>query len=81
MKWNTKRFAIAGGIFWGVALFLTTLVSVYTGFATPFLTSIASIYLGYTISLAGSVIGLIYGFLDVFIGVYIFAWVYKRVGK
>lgn len=81
MKWNTKRVALAGGIFWAAALFVTTLVSMYTGFAQVFLDNIASIYPGYSISLGGSVIGLIYGFLDVFIGVYIFAWIYKLLGK
>lgn len=83
MKWNTKRFAITGGIIWALCLFVTTLVSIFTGgnYAKPFLDGIGSIYPGYTISLGGSVVGLIYGFLDVFIGVYIFAWVYKKVGK
>jgi hypothetical protein len=81
MKWDTKRFAITGGIVWAVALFLTTLVSIWTGLFTNFLNVIASLYPGYNISYGGSVIGLLYGFLDVFIGVYIFAWVYKKVGR
>lgn len=82
MKWNTRRFAITGGVIWGLSLLITTLVSLYTGeYAKAFLASISSIYPGYSISLAGSVIGLLYGFFDVFIGVYIFAWVYKLVGK
>ncbi|MGH7245623.1 MAG: bacteriophage holin [Nitrosotalea sp.] len=81
MKWDLKRFAITGGIVWAVSLFLTTVVSVYTGFAQPFLNGVGSIYPGYSISLVGSVIGFVYGFFDVFIGVYIFAWVYKKLGK
>ena len=82
MKWDTRRFAITGGIVWALILSLTTLISVYTrGFAKAFLDGIGSIYPGYSISLGGSIIGLIYGFFDVFIGVYIFAWVYKKLGK
>ena len=81
MKWDVTRFALAGGIVWALALFVTTLVSIWTGLFTDFLKVIASIYPGYTISLFGSVIGLVYGFFDVFIGVYIFAWVYKKLGK
>lgn len=81
MKFDAKRFAIAGGIVWAICLFVTTLISTYTGFAKPFLDGIASIYPGYSISLIGSVVGLIYGFFDVFIGVYIFVWVYKKLGK
>ncbi len=81
MKWNTRRFAIAGGIVWAACLFVTTIMGVYTGYGVAFLNGIGSIYPGYSISLGGSVVGLVYGFFDVFIGVYIFAWVYKMVGK
>lgn len=82
MKWETKRVAITGGIIWAAALFITTLVSVFTGgYGKAFLDSIASIYPGYSISVVGSIIALIYGFLDVFVGVYIFMWVYQKLGK
>lgn len=81
MKWDTKRVALSSGIIWGAGLFLTTIVSVYSGYAKPFLDGIASIYPGYSISLTGSIIGAIYGFLDFFIGTYVFVWVYKRLGK
>lgn len=81
MKWDTKRVALAGGIFWAAALFLTTLISVWTGLFADFLKVIASIYPGFSISYMGSVIGIVYGFLDVFIGVYIFVWIYKRLGR
>lgn len=82
MKWNTKRVALAGGIIWALGMFVTTIISIYTnGYAQEFLNIMASIYPGYTISLAGSVIGAIYGFLDVFVLVYIFTWIYKKLGK
>lgn len=81
MKSDTKRFALTGGIIWALTIFLTTLASIYSGYGRAFLNGIASIYPGYTISLAGSIIGLVYGFFDVFIGVYIVVWVYKRLGK
>ena len=82
MKWNTKRVALAGGIIWAAGMFATTIISIYTnGYAREFLNIMASIYPGYTISLAGSVIGAIYGFLDVFVLVYIFTWIYKKLGK
>jgi hypothetical protein len=81
MKWDTKRAAMTGGIVWGVALFVVTLISIPTGYAMSFLQSIASVYPGYSVSVTGSIVGLIYGFLDVFIGVYITVWVYKQLGK
>jgi hypothetical protein len=82
MKGSVKHAALAGGIVWGVALFLTTLIAVWTGgYAMSFLQVVASIYPGYSISYVGSLIGLIYGFLDVFIGVYIVVWVYNLLRK
>lgn len=81
MKLETKRVALTGGIIWAVGLFLTTLISIWTGLFTDFLRIISSMYPGYSISYIGGVIGAIYGFLDIFIGVYIFAWVYKMLGK
>lgn len=79
MKLETKRVALTGGIVWAAALLLTTLVSIWTGLFTNFLNVIASLYPGFNISYVGSVIGAVYGFFDVFIGVYIFAWAYKKI--
>jgi len=81
MKWDTKRFALTGGIIWAIILFFTTLASVYSGYGRAFLNGIASMYPGYSISVGGSIVGLIYGFLDVFIGVYVCAFLYKKLGK
>ncbi len=79
MQWDTRRFALTSGIVWGATLFLTTLVSMRTRYARAFLNGVASIYPGYTVSLRGSVVGLVYGFLDAFFGVYIIAWVYSKL--
>lgn len=81
MKWETKRVAQTCGIVWGAMIFLMTLISVPTDYAHSFLSVIASIYPGYTITMAGSIVGLIYGFLDAFIGVYVTVWVYNQLGK
>jgi len=81
MKWDTKRVALAGGSVWGVLMFLTTIAAATTGYGMTFLQVMTSIYPWYSITFAGSVVGLIYGFLDVFIGVYIVVWVYKQLGK
>ncbi|MCL5003949.1 MAG: bacteriophage holin [Patescibacteria group bacterium] len=78
---NLNKAALTGGIVWGGCLFVTTLASVYFGYATAFLQAFGSIYPGYSITLTGSVVGLIYGFLDAFVGVYIIAWVYKMLSK
>lgn len=79
MNKTVKKAAIAGGIVWGVMIFLSTFASMYWGYGTEWLRVMMSIYPGYTITPVGSVVGLIYGFFDIFIGTYIVYWVYKQI--
>ena len=77
MSLNPKAFGLTAGIIWGLAILVTTLISISTGYAAMFLNIIVSIYPGYSISPLGSIIGLIYGFADASIGFYIFARIYN----
>lgn len=80
MKLKPLALGITIGILWGGCIFLTTLLSHYTGYGRLFLKALAqSIYPGYSITLAGSVVGLIYGFLDGFICGAIFGWLYNKI--
>ena len=78
---RVKQAAVAGGLVWGVTIFLTTLANIYFGYGTAFLEFVKSIYPGYNLNLLGSVVGLVYGFVDMFVGIYIMVWVYKWVGN
>ena len=78
---NVKQVALAGGILWGGMIFLVTLANVFWGYGTAFLKVWMSIYPGFTLTVGGSIIGLIYGFLDMYIGIYIIDWVYRAVEK
>jgi hypothetical protein len=77
MKLNVKAFALTCAIVWGAALFLMTWwVIIFEGsWSDP--TIIAHVYRGYSISPVGSLIGLIWGLVDGFIGGLIFAWLYN----
>jgi len=77
MSLNPKAFGLTAGIIWGLAVLVTTLISISTGYAKIFLNIIVSIYPGYSISPVGGIIGLIYGFADASIGFYIFARIYN----
>ncbi len=80
MKLKPLALGISCGILWGACIFLTTILSYYTGYARLFLEALPeSIYPGYSITLAGSFAGLLYGFFDGFIGGAILAWVYNKV--
>ena len=78
---HKNALGLAGGILWGAVCFLTTLISVYTGYADAFLGMLSTIYPGYTISLMGSFVGLVYGFIDGFIGLYLLALLYTYFEK
>lgn len=78
---NEKKLGLSGGILWGLCMFFTTILSIYTGYAEQFLMLISSIYPGYSISWAGSILGLVYGFFDAGIGLYLLAWLYNRLGR
>lgn len=76
---NCKKLGMAAGILWACIMFLCTVLALYTGYSTEFLNMMATIYPGYTISLEGAFIGLIYGFMDAFVGFYLLAWLYNKL--
>ncbi|MFQ5930972.1 MAG: bacteriophage holin [Nitrospiraceae bacterium] len=79
MKLNVWAFALAFGIWWGVGIFLLTWWVIAFGGSTGEPTFLGRVYIGYTISPLGSVIGLIWGFVDAFIAGAIFAWLYNFI--
>jgi hypothetical protein len=81
MTLNAKNLGLSGGILWGAVLFIITLISVPTGYASGFLSGIASIYPGYSITYLGSIVALIYGFIDGFIALFIIALIYNKLEK
>ncbi len=80
-KLNPLAFGLAAGIFWGVMLGGWTLLGYWTGYGREILELITQIYPGYSVSLIGSCLGLVYGFLDGFVACVLFAWLYNRLAK
>ena len=77
MKLNIKAFALACGLIWGFGLFcLTWWIIAFDG-ASGEATMIGRLYRGYSITPIGSIIGLIWAFIDGLIGGAIFAWLYN----
>jgi len=81
MKLNLKALGFAAGIIWGVAVFLLTLISIGSGYADKALKGVASIYPYYSVTLGGSFIGLVYGFVDGFVTAVIFGLIYNAFVK
>ncbi|OGK09164.1 MAG: hypothetical protein A2Y63_06270 [Candidatus Riflebacteria bacterium RBG_13_59_9] len=81
MKLNALAFGLAFGILWAVAMFLMTLCAMWWGCGREFILLMASFYGGLTVSWGGAFIGLIWGFVDGFICLWIFALLYNAFVK
>ena len=79
-KLNTLKFGLAGGIAAAICVAFTTILGIF-GFFPEYNSLIVSIYgfLGYSISWLGVLLGAIYSFIDGFIFVGIFAWIYNKL--
>jgi len=78
MKLNVKALALSAGIVWALAIFLITIWYLIFGFEGATLRKLHHVYLGYSVSLGGAFIGLIWGFIDGFIGGALLAWLYNK---
>ena len=79
MKLNVKSFSLTTGLVWGIGLFLLTWWVIAFDGITSEPTLIGRLYRGYSISPMGSIIGLIWAFIDGLIGGAIFAWLYNLI--
>lgn len=75
------NLGISGGIIWGLSMFLCTIFALYTGCFTKFLELMADIYPGYSISWSGTIVGLAYGFIDGFVGLFLLGWLYNKLDR
>jgi hypothetical protein len=76
MRLSVKAMALAGAIFWAGAIFLTTwwLILLGQGGVNIIFTKV---YPGYCVSPLGSLVGLVWAFVDGLIMGLIFAWLYN----
>ncbi len=81
MKLNVKALALSFGLVWGLGLFILTWWIIAFDGATGEVTLIGRVYRGYNISPMGSVIGMLWGFIDGLIGGAIFAWLYNLIAS
>ncbi len=82
MRLNVLKFALAAGIYAAGCVALATIASILgiPGFPefTKFLISVYGFY-GYSISWLGVIIGAFWGFVEGFIHLGVFAWVYNKL--
>jgi len=74
------RLAVSLGIVWGGAMLLTGIVASYTTwYAHAMVDVFASIYPGFGTSWGGALLGLLWGFLDAFVGTFVVVIVYNAL--
>jgi hypothetical protein len=78
MKLNVKALALSGGIVLALGVFLLTVWYLIFGYEGATLQKLHHVYLGYSISWGGAFIGLVWGFIDGFIGGALVAWLYNK---
>ncbi len=78
MRLNVRALGLAGGIVWGLAIFLTTYWFLVFGYGGTMLAKLSNVYLGYSVTWYGAFVGLVWGFIDGFIGGVLLAWLYNK---
>lgn len=76
---NAPKFGLALGILWGLAVLILGIAATYANYGLSFVDLFSTMYIGYDITLIGSIVGGIWGFLDGLIGGFIFAWLYNKL--
>jgi hypothetical protein len=75
-KLNPVKLGLAAAIVWGLAIFIMTWISMYTGWGMFWLSQWMDVYPGFDISTKGTFIGLGYAFVEGFVTLFIFGWLY-----
>ncbi|MFA6024765.1 MAG: hypothetical protein WC777_06260 [Candidatus Gracilibacteria bacterium] len=78
---NTLAAALSVGLLWGVGLLLWTLIALQWGMGVSSLELVMEWYPAYEITATGAFIGLLWGFLDGFLGTYILVSLYNFIAK
>jgi hypothetical protein len=81
MRLNIRALALSAGIVWGLLVFLFTWWLYLRQISVDQPTLVGKVYPFFTISPLGSLLGLVYGFVDGLIVGAAFAWLYNRLAK
>ncbi len=74
---DAKALALAGGISWSLFVLLAGLGSMVIPPWETAVNWLGQFYIGYAPTVTGSVVGGVWAFVDIFIGLYVFGWLYN----
>lgn len=81
MAIDKTNWSIAAGIWWGLSVVFFALLYKTTGLAQTLFQLITEAYLGYGTSIIGLFLGFVWGFIDMFIGVWLLLFIYEQVKR
>lgn len=81
LKLDVRAFGLASGIIWGLGMLGLGLINLAGGFGGSIIQLLGTVYVGYKPTVAGSIIGGIWGFLDAGVAGIILAWLYNKFAK
>ena len=80
-KLNVTALALACGLTWGIFVFLVVLLTMFWGWGSAFTQLLGSVYIGVEGTLLGAFMGLLWAFVDGFIGGLVFVLLYNFFAK
>jgi len=80
MPIDSVRLGLSGGILTGIFMFVTTLIALATEYGAEYLEHFVRLYPGFHVTVGGSLLGLVYGFITGFVGFFLLAWLYNLLG-
>lgn len=78
---DVKALGLSLGIIWGSAMLLLGLINMAVPWGSGIMRAMETLYIGYKPTVAGSIIGGIWGFFDCGIAGVIIAWLYNILRK
>jgi hypothetical protein len=78
---DAKALALTLGVVWGGGVFLLGLLAAFLDWGVPMVELLGSVYLGYGPTVSGSLIGLLWAFVDGAVGGVILAWGYNHFSR
>ena len=76
---DAVSLGLAFGIMWGLGVFILGIMAMAADWGTEIVVLMSSIYLGFEPSIAGSLIGAAWGFIDGGVGGFLIAWLYNVI--
>ncbi len=80
-KLDVKAMGLSLGITWGICVLSMGLADMTSGWGGTFVRALGTFYIGYKPTIIGSIIGGIWGFIDMGIGGIVIAWLYNKFAK